>query len=95
MPSLWPRLVVVPHLRLNLGPAQQLQQLQALLHGVIWLRLEDLGQQAELNPLLALLTLPVRSDADLQATAARIQALLDVRGPADLTAWAHDHANGS
>ena len=39
--------VVVPHLRLNLGPAQLPQQLQAFLDGVIWLSLEELGRQAE------------------------------------------------
>ena len=42
--------VVVPHRRLNLGPAQLPQQLQV-------------GQQADLDPLLALLTLPARSEA--------------------------------
>ena len=39
--------VVVPHLRLNLGPAQLPQQLQAFVDGVIWLSLEELGRQAE------------------------------------------------
>jgi hypothetical protein len=37
--------VVVPHRRLRLGPSQ-LQQLQAFVDGVIWLSLEELGQQA-------------------------------------------------
>ena len=67
--------VVVPHLRLNLGPAQLPQQLQTFLSGVIWLSLEELGRQAELDPLLALLTLPVRSEAELQASTQQILEL--------------------
>jgi len=57
--------VVVPHRRLRLGPAQMPQQLQAFLDGVIWLSLEALGQQPDLDPLLNLLTLPVRPEAEL------------------------------
>ena len=57
--------VVVPHRRLKLGPAQLPQQLQAFLDGVIWLSLEELGQQVDLDPLLSLLTLPVRPEAEL------------------------------
>jgi predicted transposase YdaD len=57
--------VVVPHRRLSLGPAQLPQQLQAFLDGVIWLSLEALGQQPDLDPLLALLALPVRPQAEL------------------------------
>ena len=38
--------VVVPHRRLNLGPARLPQQLQAFVDGVLWLSLEELGQQA-------------------------------------------------
>ena len=68
--------VVVPHRRLKLGPAQLPQQLQAFLDGVIWLSLEELGQQAELDPLLAMLTLPVRPEAQLQAN---IQQILELR----------------
>ena len=68
--------VVVPHRRLKLGPAQLPQQLQAFLDGVIWLSLEELGQQAELDPLLAMLTLPVRPEAELQAN---IQQILELR----------------
>ena len=67
--------VVVPHLRLNLGPAQLPQQLQTFLSGVIWLSLEELGRQAELDPLLALLTLPVRSEAELPASTQQILEL--------------------
>jgi hypothetical protein len=60
--------VVVPHRRLNLGPARLPQQLQAFVEGVIWLSLEELGQQADLNPLLALFTLPVRPEAQLKVS---------------------------
>ncbi len=41
--------VVVPHQRLRLGPDQLPQQLQAFVDGVIWLSLEELGQQADLK----------------------------------------------
>ena len=64
--------VVVPHLRLKLGPAQLPQQLQTFLGGVVWLSLEELGRQADLDPLLALLTLPVRPEAELQASTQQI-----------------------
>jgi hypothetical protein len=33
---------------------------------VIWLSLEELGQQADLDPLLTLLTLPVQPEAQLK-----------------------------
>jgi len=55
--------VVVPHRRLNLAPAQLPQQLQAFVDGVIWLSLEKLGQQADLDPWLTLLTLPAQHPA--------------------------------
>ena len=64
--------VVVPHRRLKLGPAQVPQQLQMFLDDVVWLSLEELGQQADLDPLLALLALPVRSDAVLVASSQQI-----------------------
>lgn len=64
--------VVVPHRRLRLGPAQLPQQLQAFVDGVIWLSLEELGQQADPDPLLALLTLPVRPEAQLKASTQKI-----------------------
>ena len=66
--------VVVPHRRLKLGPDQLPQQLQAFLDGVIWLSLEELGQQADLDPLLALLTLPLRPEAELKASTQQILA---------------------
>ncbi|WP_254929675.1 DUF2887 domain-containing protein [Cyanobium sp. T1B-Tous] len=64
--------VVVTHQRIRLGPHQLAQQLQAFVDGVIWLSLEELGQQADLDPLLALLTLPVRPQAELQASTQQI-----------------------
>ena len=64
--------VVVPHHRLRLGPAQLPQHLQAFVDGVLWLSLEELGQQADLEPLLSLLTLPVRPEAELQITTQQI-----------------------
>lgn len=64
--------VVVPHRQLRLGPDHLPHQLQAFIDGVIWLSLEELGQQADLDPLLALLTLPVRSDAELVASSQQI-----------------------
>mgnify|MGYP002632140580 CR=1 FL=1 len=64
--------VVVPHQRLKLGPDELPQQLQAFLDGVIWLSLDELGQQADLDPLLALLTLPVRPEAELKASTQQI-----------------------
>ena len=68
--------VVVPHDRLRLGPVEMPQQLKGFLAGVHWLSLEDLGHQPDLNPLLGLLTLPVRSEAELQAAT---QQILEVR----------------
>ena len=64
--------VLVPHRRLNLGPALLPKPLQAFMDCVDWLSLEELGQQADLDPLLALLTLPVRPEAELQASSQRI-----------------------
>jgi len=64
--------VVMPHRRLKLGPTQLPQQLQAFLDGVVLLSLEELGHQPDLDPLLALLTLPVRPEAELQASTQQI-----------------------
>ncbi|MCS5692880.1 DUF2887 domain-containing protein [Cyanobium sp. FGCU-6] len=64
--------VLVPHRRLNLGPALLPQQLQAFVDGVQWLSLEELGSQPQLDPLLNLLTLPVRPEAELQASSQQI-----------------------
>lgn len=64
--------VVAPHRRLNLGPAQLPQQLQAFVDGVFWLSLEELGQQPDLDPLLTLLTLPVQPEAQLKRSTQQI-----------------------
>jgi predicted transposase YdaD len=56
--------VVVPQRRLRLGPAELPRQLGAFLAGIHWLSLEELGQQPGLDPLLSLLTLPVRPEAE-------------------------------
>ncbi|MFU8885320.1 MAG: Rpn family recombination-promoting nuclease/putative transposase [Cyanobacteriota bacterium] len=66
--------VLVPHRRLNLGPARLPQQLQAFIDGVVWLSLEELGQQADLDPLLSLLTLPVRPESALRTSSQQILA---------------------
>jgi predicted transposase YdaD len=57
--------VVIPHRRLNLGPVTLPRQQRAFLAEVHWLSLEELGQQPGLDPLLSLLTLPVRPEAEL------------------------------
>jgi predicted transposase YdaD len=57
--------VVVPHRRLRLGPAEQPFQLEAFLAGVHWLSLGELGQQPGLDPLVSLLTLPVLPKPDI------------------------------
>ena len=67
--------VVVPHRRLKLGPDQLPHQLQGFLDGVIWLGLEELGQQADLDPMLALLMLPVRPEAELKISTPQILEL--------------------
>ena len=64
--------VVLPHRRLRLGPAQVPHQLQAFVAGVHWLSLEELGQQPGLDPLLSLLTLPVLAKAELQPATQQI-----------------------
>ena len=42
------------------------QELQDFFGGVIWLSLEELGQQDDLDPMLTLLTLPVRRQVELK-----------------------------
>ena len=64
--------VVLPHRRLRLGPADLPLQLEAFLGGVHWLSLEELGQQSGLDPLLSLLTLPVRPEAEIQTATRQI-----------------------
>ena len=64
--------VVVPHKRLRLGPAELAFQLEAFLAGVHWLSLEELGQQPGLDPLLSLLVLPVLPKPDIRSATDRI-----------------------
>jgi len=62
----------VPHNRLNLGPTQPLRLF--LEQQVVWLNLEDLSRRPRLDPLLNLLTLPVRPESELAATSQQILA---------------------
>ena len=64
--------VVVPHRRLRLGPSALPRQQRAFLAEVHWLSLEELGQQPGLDPLLCLLTLPVRPEAEIQTATQQI-----------------------
>ena len=64
--------VVVPHERLRLGPAELPFQLEAFLAGIHWLSLEELGQQPGLDPLLSLLTLPVLPKPEIRGATDRI-----------------------
>jgi hypothetical protein len=47
---------------------------QVFLQQVVWLSLEDLSQQPDLDPLLNLLTLPVRPEGELAASSQQILA---------------------
>ncbi|MCT0217070.1 DUF2887 domain-containing protein [Synechococcus sp. CS-1330] len=75
----WAVLVITPHNRLKLGPTQALQVF--LNQQVDWINLEELSQQPSLDPLLNLLTLPIRPESELQTSSrdssptAQIQAL--------------------
>ncbi len=68
--------VVVPHRRLNLGPARLPRLLQLVIDEVLWISLEELGQKVELDPLLNLLTLPVLHEPQLQRSS---QLILESR----------------
>ena len=68
----WAVLVIKPHNRLKLGPAQALQVF--LEQQVMWLNLEELSQQPDLDPLLNLLTLPVRPEGELASSSQQILA---------------------
>jgi len=67
--------VITPHRRIGLGPTKLPRLLQVLLQEVHWISLEDLSQQADLDPLLNLLTLPVRPASELAATSQQILAM--------------------
>ena len=66
--------VIVPHRRLVLGPAQPPGPLRSFLADVIWLSLEELCQQPILDPLQNLLTLPIRPEAELGHNSQQILA---------------------
>jgi len=68
----WAVLVITPHNRLKLGPPKALQVF--LEQQVVWLSLEELSQQPNLDPLLNLLTLPVRPESELAASSQQILA---------------------
>jgi len=65
-------LVITPHRRLRLGSTQALQVF--LDQQVMWLNLEELSHRPQLDPLLNLLTLPVRPESELAATSQQILA---------------------
>ncbi len=67
----WSVLVIKPHGRLNLGPTQPLR---LFLEQVVWLHLDALSQVPNLDPLLNLLTLPVRPESELPASSRAILA---------------------
>jgi predicted transposase YdaD len=64
--------VVVPHERLRLGPAELPLQLEVFLASVHWLSLEELSQQPGLDPLVGLLTLPVLPKPEIRGATDRI-----------------------
>jgi predicted transposase YdaD len=66
--------VITPHQRIGLGPTKLPRLLQALLQEVHWISLEELSQQPDLDPLLNLLTLPVRPESELPACSQQILA---------------------
>jgi predicted transposase YdaD len=67
----WAVPVITPHNRLNLGPTQALQ---LFLQQVAWINLEELSRQPSLDPLLNLLTLPIRPESELQNSSREILA---------------------
>ena len=66
--------VITPHQRHKLGPAQLPRHLRVFLAEVHWISLEKLSQQPDLDPLLNLLTLPVRPESELPASSQQILA---------------------
>ncbi len=67
--------VITPHQRIGLGPTKLPRLLQVLLQEVHWISLEELSQQPDLDPLLNLLTLPVRPESELGASSQQILAM--------------------
>jgi predicted transposase YdaD len=68
-------LVLLAHRRLALGSNQPLLLRRFLEQDVTWVDLAALARQPDLDPLLALLTLPVQKEPDLGLCAQRILAL--------------------
>ena len=66
--------VITPHQRHKLGPAQLPRHLRVFLAEVHWISLEALSQQPDLDPLLNLLTLPLRPQSELPASSQQILA---------------------
>jgi len=67
----WSVLVITPNNRLNLGPSQALQ---LFLQQVAWINLEELSRRPQIDPLLNLLTLPIRPESELAASSRQILA---------------------
>ena len=66
--------VITPHHRLKLGPSNPPRLLRAVLEEVHWISLEELSRQPDLDPLLNLLTLPIRPEAELPANSRQVVA---------------------
>ncbi len=68
-------LVLLAHRRLGLGSSQPRLLRRFLQEDVTWVDLAALARQPDLDPMLALLTLPVQKEPDLGPCAQRILAL--------------------
>ena len=68
-------LVLLAHRRLALGSSQPRLLRRFLQEDVTWVDLQALARQPDLDPMLALLTLPVQKEPDLGPCAQRILAL--------------------
>ena len=66
--------VITPHRRHTLGPAQPPRLLQVFLQEALWISLEELSRQSGLDPLLNLLTLPIRPESELSLSSQEILA---------------------
>lgn len=67
-------LMITPHQRHKLGLAQPPRHLRVFLAEVHWVSLEELSREVDLDPLLNLLTLPLRSESELAASSQQILA---------------------
>jgi hypothetical protein len=66
--------VITPHGRQSLGPLRPPKLLRVFLQEVCWHSLEELSQRPGLDPLLNLLTLPVRPESELAESSQQILA---------------------